>query len=1046
MPLPKRLGIIAAALALVTTPLAAAADTQEEESTNGPETCITKEADGSVRVLEPGDCAQFGKEGPGRTDAKARNVILIIGDGMGQQEITAARNYLEGAAGRFNGLDSFVAAGTYTHHSVNKDGSFQYRTDSASSATAWATGTKTYDGAIGLDLAGEPVQNLLEMAKNGGMRTGNVSTAEIQDATPGAMGAHALHRKCYGPEESNHEDCQGEEFASQYRENGGLGSISEQIVDTRADVTLGGGLAAFNESVAEGGEARSPFVDSSTTWTEGDTVLENAEDNGFQVVTDKDALADISEANQDGPLLGLFNDGNMTTRFEPSTPSVGGTQEEPVTCELQDTGDEPELADMTTKAIELLDDPEAEDGFFLQVESASVDKMSHEANSCGMIGEVARIDEAITAALDFAEEDGETLVMVTADHSHSTQILEDDTETVSPATRLTTEDGVGQSLGYGTMPAEEVTDDPDVSLQHSGAQLRIAAYGPGAENVIGQTDQTDTHYTIANALELGDWEVAEVNPDLQVDVTKAAEPVDARETCYLMNEDGSLAPGAGDCAQFGTKGQQIDDEQAKNVVIVIADGTGDSEITSARNYLHGANGRLEGIDELPFTGMATTFSLEAENGLPDLVTDSSASASAWTTGVKTYDGAVAVDLNGEPVPTLAELARKDGMKVGNVSTAEIQDATPSSFAAHALDRKCYGPEEEKNDESCQGEDFASQYRENGGLGSISEQIVDLRADVTLGGGSDAFDQLVQAGGNWGGNTWTEGDSVLDNAKSQGHQVVTTADELDGISAANTEEPVLGLFSEGNFPRNYEQSIPEIDGATGEAIECSPNPERPDSIPALDHMTTTAMDLLQNDEGFLLQVEAASVDKANHDADFCGQAGEFEEYDQAVQAVRNWVEESGEPTLLVVTTDHAHTSQITTIDQNTSGLTSRIVTADGDDMVINYATAASNDHDVALGGQNHTGTQMRVGAEGPGARNLLGQIDQTDIAFAVSNSLGLDFVDHEIDLSPQWDSEAQYPVTDSGSTNTVWIIVGAVVLVGVVAILVYTLNARRMRED
>lgn len=65
MPLPKRLGIIAAALALVTTPLAAAADTQKEESTNGPETCITKEADGSVRVLEPGDCAQFGKEGPG---------------------------------------------------------------------------------------------------------------------------------------------------------------------------------------------------------------------------------------------------------------------------------------------------------------------------------------------------------------------------------------------------------------------------------------------------------------------------------------------------------------------------------------------------------------------------------------------------------------------------------------------------------------------------------------------------------------------------------------------------------------------------------------------------------------------------------------------------------------------------------------------------------------------------------------------------------------------------------------------------------------------
>ncbi|MGO1594673.1 MAG: alkaline phosphatase [Ancrocorticia sp.] len=1020
---------------------------EEQAAVAGPETCITTEEDGSLRILEPGDCAQFGKAGQGRTDETARNVILIIGDGMGEQELTAGRNHLEGAAGRFAGLDDFVATGKYTHHSVNKDGSFQYRTDSASSASAWATGAKTYDGAIGVDLAGEPLENLLEIAKKDGMRTGNVSTAQVQDATPAAMSSHALDRNCYGPnEESNSETCQGDDFSTQYRENGGLGSISEQIVDLRPDVTLGGGWGPFEEDVVEGGEGRNPYLDNTTTWTAGDTVRENAEANGFQVVNNADELSSITEANQDAPVLGLFNEGHMTRRYEQVAPTSGGSQDSPTECVAADRGGEPELVDMTNKAIELLDDPEAEEGFMLQIESASIDKGAHDADACGTLGEMGQADEAVRAALDFAEEDGETLVIVTSDHSQSTQIVEDDTETVSATTRVTTVDGAHQSIGYSTKPLDEILNDPDVSLQHTGSQLRIAAYGPGAENVIGRSDQTDLHYTIANALELGDWEVAEVNPDLGVDVSQAADPVDAVETCYMVGGDGSVVPGAGDCAQFGTEGQGIDDEEAQNVVIVIADGTGDSEVTSARNYLHGANGRFAGIDELPFTGSATTFSLDAETGLPDYVTDSSASASAWTTGTKTYDGAVAVDREGNPVVTLAELARMDGMKVGNVSTAELQDATPGSFAAHALDRKCYGPEEGKNDESCQGEDFASQYRENGGIGSISEQIVDLRADVTLGGGSAAFDQIVQEGGNWGGNTWTEGESVVANAENQGYQVVTTADELDGISAASSEEPVLGLFAEGNFPRNYAQSIPETDGASQESIECVPNPDRPETIPGLDQMTAKALDMLQNDDGFLLQIEAASVDKANHEADFCGMAGEFEEYDLAVQTVRDWAEETGEPTLLIVTTDHAHASQITGVDENTAGLTSKVVTADGDDMVINWATAASNDHEVALGNQNHTGSQVRVEAEGPGAQNILGQIDQTDIGFVVTNALGLDFVNHDVDLTAQWDQDSQYPVSGSGGSNTVWVVVGAIVVIALLGGLVYVFYARRKQAE
>ena len=133
-------------------------------------------------------------------DSGAKNVILLIGDGMGDSEITVARNYEKGAGGEFEGLDALPLTGQYTTYSVNTDGSIQYVTDSAASGTGWSTGTKTYNGAIGVDVNGDAVNSLLEYAKANGKKTGNVSTAEIEDATPAAEIAHVTNRKCYGPE------------------------------------------------------------------------------------------------------------------------------------------------------------------------------------------------------------------------------------------------------------------------------------------------------------------------------------------------------------------------------------------------------------------------------------------------------------------------------------------------------------------------------------------------------------------------------------------------------------------------------------------------------------------------------------------------------------------------------------------------------------------------------------------------------------------------------------------------------------------------------
>lgn len=980
--------VSALAMANLPTSLAAPA----EQNFNGKESCITIDSQGNVRAPQPGDCTQFGKGGQGNSDAQARNVIFILGDGMGHQEITAARNYLKGANGRFEGLDELTASGAYTTFAIGGDGKRQYVTDSAASATGWSAGVKTYNGALSVDITGKPHENLLEMAKNAGMRTGNVSTAEIQDATPGAMHSHISQRGFYAPS-GEKKVVQGPEA----RENGGLGSISEQIIDTRADVTLGGGRKYFDTEVQAGGENRNPFLtvknDGGADWEAGKTVRENAIAKGFQVVDDEAGLDGITKADQNSPVLGLFNDGNMTRRYNRTVP--GHAEEmQPETCLAQDTGNEPTAAEMTKKAIELLDDPSADKGFFLQVESASIDKADHAADACGLIGETEQIDEVIKEALDFAKKDKNTLIVVTADHAHTAEIVPDGEPSVSPVTRLKSpkDGGAVMSVAFGTVPWETF-ESGKYSMQHTGTQVRIAGYGPGSENVNGQLDQTDAFYVMANALRLNGgtpggqkpWEIAKGNKVQSLANRRQAKP--GNELCYLVSA--GSAPKVGECSQFGPKGQELDKAKAKNVVLLIGDGTGDSEITAARNYLKGSAGRFEGLDNLDYTGYLTTFALDKETGLPNYVTDSAASGTGWNSGVKTYNGAIGVDNAGKPVATIGELAKAKGMKIGNVSTAEIQDATPAAFAAHALKRSYYAPSGDAK--PAKGE----QLRENGGLGSISEQIVDLRADVTLGGGRKYFDAEVKQGGQWGenGNVWTAGKSVLDNAKDNGYQVVTSASELDKIAEANADKPVLGLFSEGNMPRVLNQSIPTTDGGEQEPATCVANPEFTAETPRLAAMTTKALELLQNDNGFLLQVESASPDKADHQADACGLIGEVGQLDEAVQAVQDWVDATGEETLIVATADHAHTAQITYAGANTAGRVTQLTTVEGSTMAVNFATAKSNRDEDALGGQEHTGSQLRVAASGPGAANITGQIDQTDLFFVVNNALGIDGINH-----------------------------------------------------
>lgn len=408
--------------------------------------------------------------------AGAKNVIVIIGDGMGASEITIGRNYLVGAGGQLSGLDALPMTGQMTHYSVGREtGKADYTPDSAATGTAWATGAKTYDNAVSVDRHGKARPTILQLAKQSGRATGNVTTSEVQDATPAVQVANISLRKCYGPTETS-KSCPEAAL-----ETGGKGSISEQLLNTRPDVTLAGGSKTFAEKAMAG------------KW-KGKTLEAQAKERGFTYITKKADLDTITKADQKKPVLGLFSAGNMPVKYAPLVASKGGAEKPAAQCQAnKDFESVPPLGQMTGKAIDLLSNSKAgqKKGFFLQVESASIDKKDHAADACGQIGETDQINDAVTKALEFAKKDGNTLVIVTADHAHTSQIV--DGATPGLDANLKTNEGSEMIVTYGTSPLEG-------SQQHTGAQVPVAAYGPGAANVAGLIDQTDLFFTMRDGM------------------------------------------------------------------------------------------------------------------------------------------------------------------------------------------------------------------------------------------------------------------------------------------------------------------------------------------------------------------------------------------------------------------------------------------------------------------------------------------------------------------------------------------------------------------
>ena len=463
----------------------------------------------------------------GADGGRVKNVIYLLGDGMGRTHVDAARLRYYGANGKLN-MEQLPVVGQNATYSVEKNSGQpgeadfhpNYVTDSASAATAWASGVKTYNAALGVDAKGKVVPTAMELAKSAGYATGNVSTAEITDATPAGQVSHALARGCQGPNYSA-SSCQDLAVTGQALPTSDIRvtPIADQIArNGTADVILGGGLSRFDTS------------DENALKAQGYSVLGSP---ASQTVATRSDLQGASGSK----VFGLFNKGNLTIekfkRENPTAPQAA----------------EPSLPEMTSKAIDLLDaKAKSGNGFYLQVEGALIDKRSHANDAAQTLEETKAFDDAVKVAMDFAKRDGHTLVIVTADHECAGfNIIEkgtftnaeaaapptnvDSGNTANNSTTLRTSgnvkdasrstgiiNGAGAGDPKNFAPATFRTkDDPTdvkdgspeaglwltyLSGNHTGANVPLFAYGPGSQQLDGEIDNTDLFDVVTGALRL----------------------------------------------------------------------------------------------------------------------------------------------------------------------------------------------------------------------------------------------------------------------------------------------------------------------------------------------------------------------------------------------------------------------------------------------------------------------------------------------------------------------------------------------------------------
>ncbi|PZO02809.1 MAG: alkaline phosphatase [Alphaproteobacteria bacterium] len=438
---------------------------------------------------------------------RARNIILFIGDGMGISTQTAARIYQGQQAGA-DGESTVTTIDSLPHAALVKTYAHDAQVpDSAPTATALLAGIKTRNDIVGLnqtarlnDCAGSrgtEASTLLDLARISGRATGVVSTARITHATPAAAYAHTPNR-----------DWENDSEIPETARAEGCIDIARQLVEgDPIDVVLGGGRAQFlPREMADPEDA-----DREGLRTDGRDLTQDwqARNPAGRYVWNR-AGFDAIDAAQTGPVLGLFERDHMEFEVQRAA----------------DAGGEPSLSEMTAKAIAMLETRAG--GYVLVIESGRIDHAHHLGLAGIALDETVELDHAVRTALGLVDL-SETLIVVTADHSHNLSIagypqrnnpilgtvVDVDGRLTraadgKPYTTLSYANGPGAEDGERVDPSTVDTRRMDYeqpalvplrSASHGGEDVAVKAVGPWSHLFGGTIEQNLIYHLMVQAME-----------------------------------------------------------------------------------------------------------------------------------------------------------------------------------------------------------------------------------------------------------------------------------------------------------------------------------------------------------------------------------------------------------------------------------------------------------------------------------------------------------------------------------------------------------------
>jgi len=428
---------------------------------------------------------------------KAKNIIVLVSDGMSTGTLNMADLYLSRKTGKGSNWLNLYREDKVNRALMDMASASSIVTDSAAASSSWGGGARIKNGGLNIGINGEPHLPIWQKFKAVGKNTGCVTTVPITHATPAGF--------CVNQKSRNDQE-----------------SIAEKYLEHGFNVLMGGGNEYFSADKRK----------------DGKDMYAAFESKGYYVVQTRSKMAN---APKDRSILGVFNDNGLP--YAKDRENNGELRE-----------NIPTIAEMTQKAIDNLKG--GPQGFVLQVEGGKVDWAAHANDIAGLLYDQVAFDEAVKVAMDFAEKDGETLVIITTDHGNANPGLiygkyandnfdsiqnykhtnewilngigkESSVNSVKERVEyangfaLTDEEATTLLSYYGSLDAEDGLYNPKqlpfsalaeiqkkhnsvgwISMQHSADYVELAIYGPGSQLLKPFIKNTDLHFLMLKAAEV----------------------------------------------------------------------------------------------------------------------------------------------------------------------------------------------------------------------------------------------------------------------------------------------------------------------------------------------------------------------------------------------------------------------------------------------------------------------------------------------------------------------------------------------------------------